>query len=169
MKTLKIILLIILFVPLTSFSQTDTTKKKYSYVVCDEFKKDCKSGNIITNKQTAIADTIVAFLSGKVVDNKNEGLPFATITLTNNISKTKNSCTTDLSGNYKLTLNAGQYTFKTVAFCFIPFTFDSLTLGTGDIHTLNVDIGEYCCLKTKKILSNTPLQDAVEPIEIKKK
>src|ERR1035437_8632865 len=125
MKTLKIILLTILFVPLTLSAQTDTTKKKYSYVVCAEFKKDCKPGHIITNQQKAIADTTVAFLSGKIVDNKNEGVPFATITLTNNVSKTKHSCATDLSGNYKLTLIAGQYTFKTVEFGFIPFTIDS--------------------------------------------
>jgi hypothetical protein len=162
------IVLMWLFFPLFMMGQTDTVKGKYHYVICDESKPHAEQGHVLENFRNQI-DTTLNFLSGKIVDFKNEGIPFATVKLFGNGKML--SCQTDLDGNYKFKfIPGGKYSMSVLSFGYKTFTVDSVVLTTGDIRITNIDLGDYACLKTKVIYTNVPMEEGdYKPAPIEKK
>ena len=168
MTTIKYILLVVLFNPLFFLAQSDTSKKQYLYIVCEEFKTDCGKGSIISNVQKPKKDaSILCYVNCEIVNSENQDISFASIIFINKKTNKTFSSSTDLDGKLKILLEQGDYSIKTTYFGYISYTIDSLNLEKGDIRSLKINIGEYCCLKTKVISSDKPLDNSVY-IETKK-
>ena len=168
MKRVRNILLLFLL-PLFALGQTDSVRGKFHYVVCAESKPHAEQGRILKNSVEIQIDTTLNFLFGKIVDFKNQPIPFATVRLRGD--RVMLSCQTDLNGKYSFgNLNGGKYSMTVLHFGYFAFTVDSILLTTGDEHELNIDLGEYTCLKTKTISTNVPMEEGdYEPQPIEKK
>jgi hypothetical protein len=131
------------------------TAKVYEYEIC--VFKNAKPGRIIKNQTIGIADTTVAYISGRVYE-KQDSIPFANISLTNS-SGQKFGTQTDINGNYKLCIPKGKYSFLIQYIGHNDFIIKKLKLGTGQMQELIIDIGTGGGFHTYGIFSKKPLTD----------
>jgi hypothetical protein len=137
------------------FSSEATTAVGISTMqTCLEMKSNCKSGKLIANENHAIADTTLVYLDGFIKDITGKKIPYAFIKLINQQNKDSHLSIADSLGRLKLVINAGTYSLKINAFGYQEFFISDLKFGAGDMRKIIVDVGEYCCTKTKVTFEN---------------
>lgn len=146
------LLLLLIIYAATGHAQHDTLKQNGSYIICLDHKSDCKPGSVTDNERLAIADTSLALVSGLIVNAQNEGIPFAELSFTDIQSGSIITCTTNPGGIYKTWIRAGKYHVTAACFRYKPLELPLLSLGTGQMHLLNMSLGESCCRQTKMVI-----------------
>jgi len=151
MQIASIIFILIHFNSAFGQDHSPDTSKKYTCEIC-VFKKG-KPGHILKNERTGVADTIVAFVSGKV-QSMDGAVPFANISFTNPQGKVAGT-STDIHGHYSIILNSNTYAVRFFALDYSELNIKSLKLGTGQIQELSVDLGsggKFCTYLVKLII-----------------
>lgn len=132
-----------------------TTKGQYTYQIC--VQKSSDPSKIIKNEVIGIADTTVAFLSGQVIDKEtNKPLLYANVSLTNIEIKKVYGMTTKEKGEYSITVPAGNYLLEVKYVGYSDLT-KNLTLGTGEMRKIEVEMGQGGAFVIYKIKSDKKL------------
>lgn len=135
----ELFILFLSFVWTNNYAQTkkSDSAETFIYEICVANK--AKPGHVIKNKKVGIADTIVAFVTGQVVD-KDGGIPFINVSFTNSKGQVFGR-TTDLDGNFKITLDSDTYSIKFYGIAYSELKIQKLKLGAGQIQEVSVFMG----------------------------
>lgn len=162
MRTPTIILLTLAILRLSSqtvtphdplSTRTETVVGTSTQMVCHHMKSKCKSGKLLSNERTGIADTSVVFIDGSIVDMTGKKLAGTFFKFINQKTKESSVLVSDSTGRMRISgFDAGTYTLKLTTFGYQDLVIKDLKFGTGDIRYMIVDMGEYCCtdVETKR-------------------
>ncbi len=116
-----------------------------------DFNLQTKSQSTVRiSKNLTTTDTTAATVSGKIYGEsiysdeqfqQEDILPFTNISLINIETQEVLGTTTDLNGNYNLSIPAATYQFKISFVGYNVVLIDNLQLGTGEIFNLSAQLG----------------------------
>ena len=146
------IFFILNFCCLSLLGQIDTPKYKSNCLVCDVYKKGYKKGKVVKNILKAFDDTSIVTIAFEVFDNNETHLPYVPIIFQNTETALKMTYYTDCEGKAVIKVNDGNYKIMVVGFDFFDDTviINSLSLQTGDIREVVINIGESKCLQARR-------------------
>lgn len=151
------------------FSQANSADGVTTVTICTEMKKNCIGGQILINKIIGIEDTTIVKLQGFITDIKGKSIAFTMIKFTNIQTREKHLIMSDYTGKYRIVLDSGKYTFKFSSFGYRDFLIDEIVFKYGQISEINIDMGEYCCLKTElQKIQNKDLETPIKEFEKRK-
>jgi hypothetical protein len=154
MKHITFILFLVL--PFLSLGQEDNSKKKYEYEICI-YHKENEHSQILENKLIGIADTTIAFVSGTILDYKEEPLSFSGTFFIDMLDNKKHFIIADSLGKYKISLPAGRYTLECVSVGYMSLKIENLIFKIGEIKEINIKLEEASYFKSHSIISDKPL------------
>jgi hypothetical protein len=154
MKHIAYILFLVL--PFVSLGQEDNSKKKYEYEICI-YHKENEHSQILENKLIGIADTTIAFVSGTIVDYKNEPIGFSIIYFESVLDSTKYGGLCDSLGKYSIKIPSGKYLLKSKSVSYLDLVVNDFSISTGEIRKLDILLGDAGNHVTHSIISDKPL------------
>lgn len=134
MRTIEILAVFIFLGLLNTMCRTQSTALT-PYSELTGFEK----GKVLRNELTGYMDTTLAYVSGKIFNNKGQLVPIAEIQISS--GKQKQTKQTNLNGEYGIWLEPNIYelTFQLVGLDTIKI--DSLNLNSGQLRTIDVSLG----------------------------
>lgn len=151
----KNLLLIFACLSYVTYAQTNTATQVKNHTYEINILRKGSPGHVIKNQTMGIADTVVAFVFGSVIE-KQTSASFVNVTFTNKNGQTF-STSTDMEGKFKMHLKLGEYKVKFVAQSNNQVIIEKLLLSSGQLQEMMIDMGTPSGHFTYEINSTKPL------------
>ena len=156
--TKKILTFILIGLSSIACGQTDTTRKKFEYEIC-VYHRPNEKPTILRNEKKGVADTIVAFISGTILDYNEKPIAYVVLNLTSIKDSSKQGTLTDSLGNFTLHLPSDKYKLTALCVGYSSLTINEFQLGTGELRELKLRLGSAGGFTTYLIESDKPLNE----------
>ncbi|MCM8569898.1 carboxypeptidase-like regulatory domain-containing protein [Gramella jeungdoensis] len=121
------------------FSLSCKTTKNYSeYSELTGFE----NGKVSRNEVVGFAESNLAMVSGKIVNNNDEPIVLAEIQISNTLKKRKLIWQADFNGQYQINLEPGIYNFSYSLAGMDTIKLNNLELQKGELREIDISLGK---------------------------